>query len=366
VLGDYTITYIADDKAVPPNYDTVYRIVKVIDTLDPTITLIGSDTIIVGVFSTLTDPGVTISDNYYSGLTATVTDNVDLNKLGTYFRTYCVSDPSGNGPTCVDRVIIVQDITTPSITLIGPDTIYVDVNGHYTELGCSYSDNYWDNTNLILVTSGTVNPFVLGNYVLTYQVVDASGNVSAIVTRIVMVVDQIEPEIELIGPTTVIITRWQNYVEKGVKVYDNYYPASSITVKDNENGTYQNTLWPGLYTYTYSACDPSGNCSKDITRYIYIQESTSSITEDLINDNIKYYPNPASSELNIDIDLPVAMDLKISIFNTLGEKVSEVYSGMIQSDHLTVNTVNLSSGIYYIRVSIDNDQQINKKFMISR
>jgi PKD repeat protein len=366
VLGKYQIVYVAWDKAVPPNYDTAIRTVTVIDAIAPTITLIGKDTMNVEVFSTLNDPGVTVSDNYYTGLTATVSDNINYSKLGTYFRTYCVTDPSGNGPVCTDRVIIVRDNTKPTISLIGSDTIELEVNSNYNEPGVAYSDNYWPNNNLILITSGTVNPYLLGTYVLTYKVVDGSGNISSTVSRIVKVTDNMAPQISLLGPTTVIITRWQDFVDKGVKVIDNYYPASSITIKKNEHGTYQNSLVSGLFSYTYSACDPSGNCSSDIIRYIYVQESTSSINEESINNYIRYYPNPVNSELNISVDLPQAMNVEISIFNTLGEKVKDVHQGTIKNELLKVNTQNLSSGIYYLKVDLNNSEQINKKFIITR
>jgi PKD repeat protein len=366
IIGDYYLTYIAWDKAVPPNYDTAIRTVTVVDAEAPKIKLVGKDTVFVEVSATLTDPGVTITDNYYSGLTATVSDNINFDKLGTYFRTYCVTDPSGNGPSCVDRVVIVQDNTRPTIAKIGSDTIEIEVNSNYNEPGVTYSDNYWPNNNLFLVTTGSVNPYVLGSYTLTYKVVDGSGNVSLILTRIVKVLDNTPPQISLLGSTTAIIGRWQPFVDKGVKVIDNYYPASSITVVKNEHGTYQNSLVSGLYSYTYKACDPSGNCSPEIIRYIYVQESISSITEESINSYIKYYPNPVNYELNINIDLPEAMNVIISIYNTLGEKVMDVHKGTIKNDLLKVNTQNLSSGIYYIRVDLNNSEQINKKFIIAR
>ena len=44
----------------------------------------------------------------------------------------------------------------------------------------------------------------------------------------------------------------------------------------------------------------------------------------------------------------------------------DVLNGKIKNELLKVNTQNLTSGIYYLRVDLNSTEQINKKFIITR
>ena len=81
------------------------------DQTAPVITLNGASTITVAQGSTFTDPGITITDNVDTGLTATVTGTVDVNTVGTYTLSYDVTDAAGNAATTITRTIIVTAAT---------------------------------------------------------------------------------------------------------------------------------------------------------------------------------------------------------------------------------------------------------------
>lgn len=105
-VDTFFVSYIAYDKN--GNFsDPVRRTVYVIDTVAPVIMLIGPDTLIVPLGGPVNDPGVVITDNYYTGLKAVVTDNINLNKDGWYWYKYDVSDPSGNKAKQVIRHVKV-------------------------------------------------------------------------------------------------------------------------------------------------------------------------------------------------------------------------------------------------------------------
>jgi hypothetical protein len=365
VVGWQQVMFVLEDNA--GNIDTSYRDVYIYDDIDPTITLLGSNPIMLEAGDVFNDPGADPQDNYYSGLTYEVIGSVDVNQLGTYFLSYCVTDSSGNGPVCVDRTVIVEDNTPPTLTMIGANPFILPVHQNFKDPSVDIVDNYYSfaNGEIILTTNSTVNTYVLGTYTVTYQAVDGSGNVSAIMTRTVEVVDQIAPTIELLGSTTVTIERWQDYVDAGVKVHDNYDAEAVLTINNNSNGTYpDNTFEEGLYTYSYSVCDVSGNCSGDIFRTIYVLPSTSSIDEKDLSEFISYYPNPADRILTITIDLPVYKDIKVSVINTLGEEVVDVFAGSIKAEQKTIDVSKLSSGMYYIRIYA-GDKQYNEKFIIA-
>lgn len=104
-LGSYTITYQVTDNS--GNISIRYRKVIVRDTTKPVITLLGSAILSVTRGTTYTEPGVSISDNYYKNLTPSITGTVLTNTLGQYILLYDVTDGSGNIANTVQRTVNV-------------------------------------------------------------------------------------------------------------------------------------------------------------------------------------------------------------------------------------------------------------------
>ena len=102
-VGVYTIIYTATDAS--SNTSTTQRVVNVVDTTVPIITLVGDITVNLVVPNTWVDPGVTTSDLQ----TVTVTQDItpDYNVVGTYVITYTATDASNNTST-VQRTVIVS------------------------------------------------------------------------------------------------------------------------------------------------------------------------------------------------------------------------------------------------------------------
>lgn len=365
IVGWQKIMYIVEDNA--GNIDTTYRNVYVYDKNAPQIALLGKDTIEVEVFSTFIDPGTQQSDDYDNNLQVIRTGKLDLTKLGTYILSYCVSDSSGNGPVCIERIVKVIDKTPPQVNLLGSSVMTIDVFSKFIDPGFEVTDNYYKYSlgEVIVYVNGTVNTTKLGSYLIKYQAIDASGNVSAEIIRTVNVVDRVAPEIELLGATTIFIERWKAFVDPGVKVSDNYYQPSELTITYNQNGSYPgHTLQEGIYTYTYKVCDPSGNCSNEIYRTIYITPNVS-IAEQFDITDIQLYPNPADNRITVTVDLPQYSNVSMSIYNTLGQKVREIFKGSAINFSQTIDISSLSNGVYYFRVETETAEAINVKFIIT-
>jgi hypothetical protein len=79
-----------------------------------------------------------------------------------------------------------SDTVAPLITMNGLSTCYLQKGTPYNDAGASAIDDV-DGT-LTVTSSGTINPSVLGSYVITYSATDMSGN-KASKTRTVNVVD---------------------------------------------------------------------------------------------------------------------------------------------------------------------------------
>ncbi|MDB4619126.1 DUF5011 domain-containing protein, partial [bacterium] len=119
VLGSYTVTYSARDKA--GNQATnITRIVNVVDSTAPVITLLGHAPMKQEVGMNFVDPGVMVQDNLDTSLAQNVvtTSNLNMGEVGTYWVKYNVSDNSGNTAVEVTRTVVVFDPNSPNPPVI--------------------------------------------------------------------------------------------------------------------------------------------------------------------------------------------------------------------------------------------------------
>lgn len=81
--------------------------------------------------------------------------------------------------------------------------------------------------------------------------------------------------------------------------------------------------------------------------------------------DLEVYPNPANSYFDIDLTLAKNANVVISLFDTFGKKVIELDKGMMTEGYNkeTITTDNLVSGLYLIRIMIDN-QELQSKVVV--
>lgn len=179
------------------------------DTQAPVITLKGSSTVSMAGGTAYSDPGVTVTDNVNTGLTATstITDTsgryyprLDLNTAGTYLITYNAVDSSGNKAIPVVRTIIITstvivvDNTAPVITLKGYSTATVKNGVIYVDAGATATDNVDSTVNVSVVIASSsgailskIDTTQAGVYKITYNAKDTAGNNAIPVVRTVTV-----------------------------------------------------------------------------------------------------------------------------------------------------------------------------------
>ena len=171
-IGTYTIDYSITKAG---RTKTVTRTVNVVDTTKPEIKLNGDVETTVSSYASFSEPGYTATDNYDGDLTASVqvTDNETADG---HIIIYTVTDKSGNKAE-VARNITVKDIVSPSISITGKATVWVEVGKEYKELGATAVDDVDGTISPDKIEiSGTVNTNAPGNYTLTYTATDSSGN----------------------------------------------------------------------------------------------------------------------------------------------------------------------------------------------
>ncbi len=266
LLGEYSVTYDATDSSGNVA-DQVIRIVEVVDTEAPVISLVGG-TVTVGLGSTYTDPGASAVDNYDSGLAVTIdASDVDTSVVGSYDVRFDVSDSSGNAATQLLRTVNVVDTTSPIITLIGGTQI-IEFPAPYTERGATVSDNY-DTDLVAVIDSSEVDTSMLGTYIVTYDATDSSGNAATQLLRTVRVVDTTRPVITLTGDDPQTIQVDDAYEELGATATDNH--DTGLTVVADASGV--DTTMVGSYSVFYSVTDAQGNMAATVTRTVNVVDT---------------------------------------------------------------------------------------------
>lgn len=122
---------------------------------------------------------------------------------------------------------IANDKEVPVITLNGEKEVTINVFEEYKEEGATATDNLDPNvTDKIVIDTSKVNTNKPGDYEVTYNVKDASGNVAQTLTRIVHVVDYVKDINIKIYPN-------QQYVE-GEKITLNNMVAYAVKAYGGE------------------------------------------------------------------------------------------------------------------------------------
>lgn len=87
----------------------------------------------------------------------------------------------------------------------------------------------------------------------------------------------------------------------------------------------------------------------------------SNIEDEIINNSISIYPNPANDFITIDADN--IFDYKIQLLDIFG---NILFSQINKDDHSkrTIDISNLSSGVYYIRISSGKDVVVKQFFVV--
>jgi hypothetical protein len=248
-IGEYTVEYFATDRA--GNEANVTRVIKVIDTTPPVITLNGNEHMDVLLNSTFDDPGATATDNSGENITVEVNGTVNSRVAGDYTLTYIAVDSSGNRATKTRSVSIILG-QAPNLT-VDENNITIEVGSTFTPPNATATDAEEGNISDRIQISSDVNASKIGHYTITYSVTDAQGNsVSKIVN--VNVVDTTPPVITLNGSEHLNILLDSNFTDPGAIATDN--SGENITVE--VNGTVDTSV-EGDYTLTYIAVDSSGN-----------------------------------------------------------------------------------------------------------
>ncbi|MEA3500748.1 MAG: LamG-like jellyroll fold domain-containing protein [Candidatus Marinimicrobia bacterium] len=118
------------------------------------------------------------------------------------------------------------------------------------------------------------------------------------------------------------------------------------------------------YTYILKNVDYSGTETKSGEVNITTNESNFIINDKYILENT--YPNPFNSTFTIPLKLNESAFVDIKLINILGQKVLQIKENqMVEGNHnLQVNCNDLVSGTYFVRVTVDNVNDVQKVVLL--
>jgi len=211
------------------------------------------------------------SDDQDTVLFSVDVSSFNCTNLGLNSVTLTVSDGGGQQNTCSAFVTVV-DVTPPVITLNGGDTETVECGGTYFEQGATAVDSCSVIPDSNIAVGGFVLTNIPGDYVLTYNVADDSGNDALEVTRTVTVVDTTPPVLSLQGFDPATVECGGSYSDDGATAADvceldltNLITTDLSDVDVSEVGT---------YTVTYNVQDSVGNPAVPLTRTVNVTDTT--------------------------------------------------------------------------------------------
>jgi PKD repeat protein len=150
------------------------------------------------------------------------------------------------------------DDMPPAITLLGSDTVYVEVNTSYTDAGATANDNREGDITSKIVTNNQVDITQTGIYVVTYNVKDGSGVPALPRVRFVFVLaDMTAPVLTVTGNTTVTHEAGTPYSDLGATATDNPGAKNIDNLIVTNNMVDVNKL--GTYDVDYTVTDAYGN-----------------------------------------------------------------------------------------------------------
>ena len=270
----------------------------------------------------------------------------------------------------VNFTISLPDDTAPIITLLEVDPLIVELGSPYSNLGASALDEVdGDLTSEIVIGGDIVDVNVIGNYNITYNVSDTSGNAATEVTQTVTVVDSTAP---IITCPVDIVTSTNSEI---CGVYLNLAEASAADLSDEI--TYEVFRSDGLLltepyglgetSVTWTAVDGSGNRSEPCNQTITVIDE--------IAPNLDCSPNIIVNSLNgspivIEIVEPVVLDacsgqnVELTSTRNDGLDINDAYpAGITQIEWKAVDEANnVISCVQTVTVNFTGSSENNVEF----
>ena len=274
---------------------------------------------------------MTYSFNYYfdwyADPSGTITVAVTYDGGATSTTLYNQVDATGNvGPT-----VITGNFTTPAS---GSQNTQLEI----TFNGDSFNNDniFWDNLCLEYVVPVE----------LTSLTVEANGSDAELNWTTATETNNRGFEIERMG-------------ENGTFEEVGFVPGFGTTTEPKAYSFVDSKLDAGNYTYRLKQIDYDGSFSYSQNTEVEIVTPSSFTLE-------QNYPNPFNPSTTIRFSIPVETDVRLNVYNTLGQEVAELVNSRLKEGYHQVDfdASTLTSGIYFYRLEADKFVDVKKMIII--
>ncbi len=131
--------------------------------------------------------------------------------------------------------------------------------------------------------------------------------------------------------------------------------GNGTSTKSHEYSYVDENLEAGNYSYRLKQIDFNGS-------YEY-----SKVVEAEVEDHVNFelaqnYPNPFNPSTNIDFSIPSNENVRLSVYNVLGQEIKTLFNGFMKSGNHTINfnAVNLNSGLYFYKLELNGVSLVKK------
>jgi len=169
-----------------------------------------------------------------------------------------------------DYAVQIEENVKPVIILIPDNPYEVEKCTVFTDPGATASDPNDGDISGDIVVQGTVDTSKVGEYTLTYTVINTSGVAADPKTRVVNVIDTTDPVITISGANPMIIAYCATFNDPGATANDpncNTDLTDQIIIEGSVD-----SCTPGTYEITYTVSDDAGN-TVSITRTVTVLEA---------------------------------------------------------------------------------------------
>ncbi len=94
-----------------------------------------------------------------------------------------------------------------------------------------------------------------------------------------------------------------------------------------------------------------------------LSSGTDNVDDVVLSSEIGIYPNPANDFVNFDIEMQNVQSASIVIYNMMGQEVVRQY---IKDSHVSINVSDLTDGIYFYSLIVNNETVKTNKLVVRR
>jgi hypothetical protein len=314
--------------------------------------------------------------------TTSITDVVE----GSYVFRLTVTDNDGTSASDVVKITVLSaDIPNVApvadagndIEVTLPANIALDGSGSNDPDGtiASYEWAKVSGSGATIVNSGSANPGIAGiepgEYIFRLTVTDNDGEQASDEVRVTVNAAPVEnqtpvadagTDLTISYPDSTITISGANSNDVDGAIEDYTWemvegPAPATIVNPSSPAATVNNLRTGDYTFVLTVVDDKGAVAKDTVMVSVL--NTQRFTE-----NFRVYPNPARSDLNVQLTSDTLGTARVTIYNSSGMIVQAMNVEKSQPTMLkNVNISHLQTGIYYLEVIVEGKQRKITKFI---